>query len=119
MSKTKTSLSTDKSTMLRKKSTLLMHIQICILDSGISSAVNMFLDFREFESVTAKGIFDSFDCLRSYRMTENYLKTHSFCVICDGAAAMVGSKTGITKLMKEKCPYLIVTALIIDQNYQL
>jgi hypothetical protein len=52
-------------------------------------------------------------------MMKNYLKTHSFCVTCDGAAVLVHSKTGVTKLMKEKFPNVIVTALITDQNYQL
>lgn len=68
----------------------------------MSSAANVFLDFIKLESVTAKGIFDSlFDCLQSERRMQNYLKTHSFCVTCDGAAVMVGSNTGVTKLTKD------------------
>jgi hypothetical protein len=50
--------------MLSKKLSLITYVQIWILDSGISSAANVFGLDCVLESVTTEGIFDaSLDCL--------------------------------------------------------
>jgi hypothetical protein len=75
----------------------------------MSTVVNLFLDLIELEIVSVKGIVDILlDCLQSYGMTGNYLKTHLVCVACDCATIMMSIKSGVTKLMKENFPSLIV-----------
>jgi hypothetical protein len=59
----------------------------------MSSVVNLFLDLIKLKSNTTKGMFYSLpECLLSYGMMENYLKTHLVHVSCDGAAVMMSSK---------------------------
>jgi len=78
----------------------------------MNSAVNLFLDLIELPTVTATGILDSLlNCLLSYGMTEEYLKTKLVCVACDGAAVMLGRNTGLKNLLTDKFPSVIFLAL--------
>jgi hypothetical protein len=55
--KSRMPLITEQSTTLnRKKSTEIVWIQICFVDSRMTFAVNLFLDLIESQSVTTKGI---------------------------------------------------------------
>ena len=73
----------------------------------MNSAVNLFLDLIELPTVTATGILDSLlNCLLSYGMTEEYLKTKLVCVACDGVAVMLG-RNGLKKLLTDKLPSVI------------
>jgi hypothetical protein len=86
-----------------------VYVWICVTDSWMTCAVNLFLDFIELQNVTSKWIsYSLLDCLQSYEMMEDYLKTYLVCILCDSAAVMLGNKGGIMKLMKDKFPYLIV-----------
>ena len=105
----KISLIIDESTTLSQKSTLIVYIRVCLADSGMNSPVNVFLDLVELESVTAKGVFDCLlNCLNSYGITEEFLKKNLVCLACDGAAVMLGCKSGVKKLLKEKFPSVLV-----------
>jgi hypothetical protein len=50
---------TEECTTLSEKSILFMYEGICAADGGITSTINLFLDFVEPQSVTTKGIFYS------------------------------------------------------------
>jgi len=105
----KISLIIDESTTLSQKSSFIVYIHVCLARSGMNSPVNLFLDLVELESVTAKGVFDSLlSCLHSYGITEEFLKRNLVCLACDGAAMMLGCKSGVKKLPKEKFPSLMV-----------
>ncbi|XP_065675613.1 E3 SUMO-protein ligase KIAA1586-like [Hydra vulgaris] len=63
----------------------------------------------ELESVTAKGVFVALlECLHSYGMKDEYLKNYLVSVACDGAAVMLGCKSGVFKLITEKFLFVIV-----------
>jgi len=101
----KISLIIDESTTISNVSALIVYVRTCATDIGMNSAVNLFLDLIELPTVTATGILDSLlNCLLSYGMTEEYLKTKLVCVACDGAAVMLGRKTGLKKLLTDKFP---------------
>ena len=98
----------DESTTLSNASTLIIYVRTCLAGTGMSSPVNLFIDLVELENVTAKGILDSLlGCLKSYGMTEEYLKISLISVACDGAAAMLGRKSGLKKLLTKKFPSVI------------
>jgi hypothetical protein len=70
--KSNISLIIDESATLSKKSTLIMCIQICVTDSGMSSLMNWFLVLIRHLSVIATGIFDSLlNCIQLYGMMES------------------------------------------------
>ena len=104
----KISLIIDESTTISNVSALIVYVRTCATDTGMNSAVNLFLDLIELPTVSATGILDSLlNCLLSYGMTEEYLKTKLVCVACDGAAVMLGRKTGLKKLLTDKFPSVI------------
>lgn len=108
-SENKISLIIDESTTLSQKSTLIVYISVCLANSGMNSPVNLFLDLIELDSVTAIGVFTSLlHCLHSYGITEEFLKRNLVSLACDGAAVMLGSKSGVKKLLKEKFPSVLV-----------
>ena len=75
----------------------------------MNSPINLFLDLVEPEKVTAEGVFDSLlKCLHSHEMTEEYLKKYLVSLACDGAAVMLGCKSGVKKLLSEHFPSIIV-----------
>lgn len=99
----------DESTTLSKKSTLILYIRVCIRNLNMESPVNLFLDLIELESVTSLGIFQAImQCLESYKLDFNVLKSRLIAVGCDGAAVMLGRKSGLSALLKEKFPSIIV-----------
>ncbi|KAK0048443.1 E3 SUMO-protein ligase [Biomphalaria pfeifferi] len=108
-SNNKISLIIDESTTLSQKSTLIVYIRVCLADSGMTSPVNLFLDLVELESVTANGVFASLlHCLHFYGLTEDFLRRNLVSLACDGAAVMLGSKSGVKALLKEKFPSVLV-----------
>ena len=75
----------------------------------MNSPINLFLDLVELEKVTAEGVFDSLlKCLHSHGMTEDYFKKYLVSLACDGAAVMLGCKSGVKKLLSERFPSIIV-----------
>ena len=101
-SNSKISLIIDEST------TKIIYLRTCVANTSMTSPVNLFLDLIELQSVTARGIFNSLlATLLSYGMTEEYLRNNLICVACDGAAVMVGRKSGLKKLMSEQFPSVI------------
>jgi len=65
-------------------------------------------DTASHRAAVKLGILDSLlNCLLSYGMTEEHLKTKLVCVACDGAAVMLGHKTGLKKLLTDKFPSVI------------
>ena len=108
-SKSKISLMIDESTTLSQKSTLIVYVRCCIEAMGMNSPINLFLDLVELENVTAKGVFDALlQCLHSYGMTEEYLTKYFVSLACDGAAVMMGCKSGVKKLLSDKFPSVII-----------
>ena len=75
----------------------------------MNSPINLFLDLVELEKVTAEGLFYSLlKCLHSHAMTKDYLKKYLVFLACDGAAVMLGCKSGVKKLLSERFPSIIV-----------
>ncbi|XP_065662819.1 uncharacterized protein LOC136085442 [Hydra vulgaris] len=108
-SKSKILIIIDESTTINQKSTLIVYIRCCVKGSGMNSPINLFLDLVELESVTAKGLFVALiECLHSYGMKDEYLENYLFSVACDGAAVMLGCKSGVFKLITNKFPFVIV-----------
>lgn len=108
-SKTKIALIIDESTTLSQKSTLIVYIRFLLANSAMDSHVNLFLDLVQLESVNAKGIFTSLlNCLHSYGIMDDYLRQHLISVTCDGAAVMLGNKSGVGTLLKEQFPSIIL-----------
>jgi hypothetical protein len=66
----------------------------------------VFLDLTEI--VLSQMDFGSFAPLYSVIQNDRKLFKNSVCVACDGAAAMMASKYGVTKIMEEKFPSLIL-----------
>ena len=95
-SSSKISLIIDESTTISKKIILIVYVRCCIEGVGMNSPINLFLDLVELEKVTAEGVFDSLlKCLHSHGMTEDYLKKYLVSLACDGAAVMLGCKSGV------------------------
>lgn len=104
----KISLIIDESTTVSNVSALIVYVRTCATDTGMNSAVNLFLDLIELQVVTSAGILDSLlGCLHSHGMTEEYLRSKLVCVACDGAAVMLGRKSGLKKLLTERFPSVI------------
>lgn len=70
---------TEESNTLSEISILIVYVTICILDSGMYSAVNQFLNLIELKSAQQKG------------------SLYLVCGACDGAALITGSGNGATK----------------------
>lgn len=99
----------DESTTLSKKSTLILYIRVCLRKINMESPVNLCLDLVELESVTSLGIFDAvIQCLEGHKLDDNVLKNRLIAVACDGAAVMLGRKSGVGSLLKDKFPSIIV-----------
>ena len=108
-SNSKISLIMDESTTINKKTTLIVYVRCYIEGVGMNSPINLFLDLVELEKETAEGVFDSLlKCLHSHGMTEDYLKKYLVSLACDGAAVMLGCKSGVKKLLSERFPSIIV-----------
>ena len=98
-----------KSTTINKKTTLIVYVRCCIEGVGMNSPINLFLDLVELEKVTPEGVFYSLlKCLHSHGMTKDYLKKYLVSLACDGAAVMLGCKSGVKKLLSERFPSIIV-----------
>lgn len=99
----------DESTTLSKKSTLILYIRVCLKDLGMESPVNLFLDLIELENVTSLAIFQAvIQCLEGYNLNDNVMANRLIAVSCDGAAVMLGRKSGVCALLKERFPSIIV-----------
>lgn len=108
-SMSKISIIIDESTTLSKKSTLIIYIRVCLANHGMSSPVNLYLDLIELQSTNANGIFQALlECLQSYGITKQILRSYLVSVACDGAAVMLGRKSGVCKLLRDEFPSIII-----------
>src|SRR5258705_14011853 len=68
-----------------------------------------FFDLLELPNQTAEAIVTALlACLRSYGLTEDYLKENLICIVCDGASVMLGKKTGVAARLREIVSEVIV-----------
>jgi hypothetical protein len=71
-------------------------------------SVFFFFYLIELQSATANEIFQVLlDCLQLYGMKTTFLSSYLVSVECDGAAVMLGYKSGVAKLFKEEFPSVI------------
>ncbi|XP_050507956.1 E3 SUMO-protein ligase KIAA1586-like [Diabrotica virgifera virgifera] len=99
----------DESTTLSKKSTLILYLRVCLKKLNMESPVNLFLDLMELENVTSRGIFNAvMKCLEGHKIDENVLKSRLVAFACDGAAVMLGGKSEVGVLLKEKFPSIVI-----------
>ncbi|XP_050508962.1 E3 SUMO-protein ligase KIAA1586-like [Diabrotica virgifera virgifera] len=75
----------------------------------MESPVNLILDLVELENVTSLGIFNAvMKCLEGHKIDENVLKSRLVALACDGAAVLLGGKSGVGVLLKEKFPSITI-----------
>ncbi|XP_050508544.1 E3 SUMO-protein ligase KIAA1586-like [Diabrotica virgifera virgifera] len=99
----------DESTTLSKKSTLILYLRVCLKKLNKESPVHLFLDLVELENVTSRGIFNAvMKWLEGHKIDENVLKSRLVALACDGVAVMLGGKSGIGVLLKEKFPSIVI-----------
>jgi hypothetical protein len=68
----------------------------------------IFFYLVELQSVTAKGIFQALlSCLQLCSMKKLF-NFYLVSVVCDGAAVMLGYKSGAAKLLKDEFPSVII-----------
>jgi hypothetical protein len=73
-SESKISLITDEYTTLRKKSTLVVFAGVFVQEFNLTKAMNLFIEWRELDDVTANGIFTALiSHLESLGTTEELL----------------------------------------------
>lgn len=109
----KVSLLVDESTTVSQISSLIIYIRVFIpCNDNIDvkgQPVNLFINLVELSDVTAKGIFNSLiENLRLIGFTKDYLKKNLVSFACDGAAVMLGRQSGVSTLLKNMFPSILI-----------
>ena len=102
-SRSKINVLADESTRVSDKSTLIVFLRASI--DGKAAPINFLLDLVELESLCASHIADKIvDCLfrNGYSIELLQEVTIGFC--SDGASVMLGTKSAVGKLLKDKFP---------------
>lgn len=109
--KCKISLMMDESTTISKKSTLIIYIRtsLCNYDPSSSDAFAFPLQLIELPSLSSKDIVETlYNVLNKYGFDETFL-SHNLIGLCsDGAANMIGSKSGVLTVINQKYPNTLV-----------
>ncbi|XP_063797579.1 E3 SUMO-protein ligase KIAA1586-like [Pseudophryne corroboree] len=111
--KPKVSIQVDESTSVSKKTTLILYVRaIMVAMAGESSEdcqpTTFFLDLVELESTTAQGIYDSIlATLSKHGLSKSLLSEILIGFGSDGAAVMLGSKSGVATILRKEFPNLI------------
>jgi hypothetical protein len=107
-SKSKISEIIEESTTLSNKSTMKIYVRLYLANYGMDYPGNLFLDLIELQSDKENGLFQALlDCLQLYDMKKLFC-SYLVSVTCDGAALMLGRKSGVAKLLKGEFPSVIV-----------
>lgn len=108
-SKCKVALIIDEASTVSQKSVLIVYFRVSFLGTEMRETINCFLDLIELDSVTASGIFSSLmSKLEALGFTEDFLRHNLVSLTCDGAAVMFGLRGGVSKLLKDKFPSIVV-----------
>jgi hypothetical protein len=103
----KSSVMVDESTTVSHKSVLAICLR-CTLNED-DPPLSFFRDLVELENTTAVGIKNSrLSNLRSHGMDEKFLQECLISFACNGAAVMLGRKTGFATEMNREFPNLVV-----------
>lgn len=103
----KFSLIIDESTSLSNKSCLVVYIRTQL--EGMEKPNNIFVTLFELSDLSASGILkDLLSELNRLGLSEEFLKNNLISVTCDGAAVMLGKKSGLAKQLMEKFPNLLI-----------
>lgn len=109
----KFALLVDESTTLSQSSTLIIYFRVFIPNNEnidvTRKPVNLFINLIELTDVTATGIFNSLIenlCLIGF--TQDYLKKNLVAFACDGAAVMLGRRSGVSTLLKNMFPSILI-----------
>ena len=102
-SRRKINVLADKSTRVGDKSTLIVFLRASI--DGKAAPINFPLDLVELESLCASHIADKIvDCLFKNGYSIELLQEVIIGFCSDGASVMLGTKSGVRKLLKDKFP---------------
>lgn len=103
----KFSLTIDESTSLSNKSCLVVYIRTRL--EGMKDPHNIFLTLIELCDLSAAGILKSMlDDLKRLGLTENFIQNNLISFTSDGAAVMLGKKSGLSKLLRDKYPGILI-----------
>lgn len=101
------SLILDESTSLSNKACLIIYIRTQL--EGMENPKNLFLSLVELTALSASGILkDLLNELNRLGLSADFIKNNLISITCDGAAVMLGKKTGFAKQLMETFPNLIV-----------
>jgi hypothetical protein len=105
--KTKLALLIDESTTVSKKPAMIVYVR-----AGFPSCQTprtFFLDIVELLDSTSEGILSSLlACTDKWGLTNDVLQQHLVSFGCDGAAVMLGRKSGVATRLEEKFPRIVV-----------
>ena len=106
-SRSKVNVLADESTRVGDKSTLIVFLRASI--DGKAAPINFPLDLVELESLRASHIADKIvDCLLKNGYTIELLQELLIGFCSDGASVMLGTKSGVGRLLKDKFPDMIL-----------
>ena len=106
-SRSKINVLADESTRVGDKPTLIVFLRDSV--DGKAASINFSLDIVELESLCASHIADKIvDCLLKNGYTIELLQELFIGFCSDGASVMLGTKSGVGKLLKDKFPDIIL-----------
>ena len=106
-SRSKINVLADESTRVGDKSTLIVFLRASV--DGKAAPINFPLDLVELESLCASHIADKIvDCLLKNGYTIELLQELFIGFCSDGASVMLGTKSRVGKLLKDKFPDIIL-----------
>ena len=106
-SRSKINVLADESTRVGDKSTLIVFLRASI--NGKAAPITFPLDLVELESLCASHIADKIvDCLLKNGYSIELLQEVIIGFCSDGASVMLGTKSGVGKLLKDKFPDIIL-----------
>lgn len=96
----------DESTTLSRESALIIYIKVETSKSDEPHFI--FLDLLELPAQTAETVVETvLVTLKKHGFDDSFLSTNLVSVATDGASVMLGRKSGVTTLLKEKYPNII------------
>ena len=106
-SRSKINVLADESTRVGDKSTIIVFLRASV--DGKAAPINFPLDLVELESLCASHIADKIvDCLLKNGYTIELLQELFIGFCSDGASVMLGTKSRVGKLLKDKFPDIIL-----------
>ena len=103
----KFSLLVDESTSHSHASILVLWMRAVIGDAG--SPLTFFLDIVELEGANAQDLYDAIvKCLKKHGFSDEFLRLNFIGFSSDGASNMMGSRNGVSQLLLNDYPDLVV-----------